>query len=203
MYNLKGKEVGKVEFPKNLQVDWNPVLVHQVVRAMVANQRKAIAHTKGRGEVRGGGKKPWRQKGTGRARHGSIRSPLWKGGGATFGPTKEKEFAQKINKKMAQKAFLSVLSKKAAEGELKIMESWDLKNHKTKPLAVALEKIIDKHSAILVSPGSNRNLALASRNLSNVQYLPSNNLNVHNLLNHKDVLMEKEALENYKKIHGK
>lgn len=197
VYNLKGKETDEIAFPKSLETDWNPALVHQAVQAIIANQRKPFAHTKGRGEIRGGGRKPWKQKGTGRARHGSIRSPLWKGGGVTFGPTKEKIYAKKINKKMARKAFLSVLSKKAAEGELKVMESWDLKNHKTKPLAVAIRKIVDEKSVILVSPGGNRNLALASRNLPKVRYLPSSSLNVYNLLSYKDVLMEKKVLEDY------
>ncbi len=197
VYDQEGKVTGEMDFPKNLQTEWNPALVHQAVQAIIANQRKTVAHAKGRGEVSGGGRKPWAQKGTGRARHGSIRSPLWKGGGATFGPTKEKIFSKKINKKMAKKAFLSVLSKKAAEGELKIIESWDLKSHKTKSLAVVLEKIAGKKSVILVSPAGNRNLALASRNLPKAQYLPSGSLNAHNLLTYKDVLMEKKVLESY------
>ncbi len=197
VYDQKGKVAGEMDFPKSLQTEWNPALVHQAVQAIIANQRKTVAHTKGRGEVSGGGRKPWAQKGTGRARHGSIRSPLWKGGGATFGPTKEKIFAKKINKKMAKKAFLSVLSKKAEEGELKIMESWDLKNHKTKPLAVVVEKIAGKNSVILVSPAGNRNLALASRNLPKARYLASNSLNTHNLLSYKEILMEKKVLNDY------
>lgn len=199
VYNQKGKAVGEMEFPKALQVDWNPSLVHQAVLGMISNQRKPLAHTKGRGEVRGGGKKPWMQKGTGRARHGSIRSPLWKGGGTTFGPTKEKNFFKKINKKMARKALLSVLTKKAAEGELKIMESLALNNHKTKPLAETLKKIINNNSVLLLLPAGNRNLYLASRNLPKTKGLPSSHLNIYDLLSYKDVVMEKQTLESYVK----
>lgn len=184
-----------MEFPKVLETAWNPALVHQVVNALLANRRPTVAHTKGRGEVRGGGKKPWKQKGTGRARQGSIRSPLWKGGGVTFGPSKERVFTQKINKQMAKKAFLSVLSKKASEGEVKVLESFNLASHKTKLLAEVLKKVINNHSAALVASAKNKNLALASRNLANVRYIPLNNLNVHDLLQRKEVLFERSVLE--------
>ena len=202
VYNQKGEAVDQMEFPKILQVEWNLALVHQVVKAIVANQRQPLAHTKGRSEVRGGGKKPWRQKGTGRARHGSIRSPLWKGGGVTFGPTKERKFAQKINKKMTRKAFLSVLSKKASDGELKIMETFDLVDHKTKSLAEVLKKILGNNSAILLAPAGNVNLKLASRNLPRIKNFSSNNVNTHDLLSYKDILMDKKVLEDYKKTYA-
>ena len=113
LYNIKGEATGKLTVPENLfGLPWNADLVHQVVTAMRANMRPNVAHTKDRGEVRGGGKKPWQQKGTGRARHGSSRSPIWKGGGVTHGPRKDKIYAQKINRTMAAKALLTVLSRK-------------------------------------------------------------------------------------------
>ncbi len=101
IYNQQNQKIGEADLlNKIFNIKWNPDLVHQVLTVQLANRRQVLAHTKGRGEVRGGGRKPWRQKGTGRARHGSIRSPIWKGGGITFGPTKERVFARKINKKM-------------------------------------------------------------------------------------------------------
>ena len=124
VYNLQGQRVGKLELPGNIfGVKWNPVLVHQALLAQLANRRNPWAHAKGRGEVRGGGRKPWRQKGTGRARHGSIRSPLWVGGGKAHGPIKSRDYSQKLNKKMRRLAILSVLSKKAKDGDIKFFDT--------------------------------------------------------------------------------
>jgi large subunit ribosomal protein L4 len=133
VYSQKGKSVGKLELPETIfGLSWNGDLVHQVVTAMQANARTPVAHTKTRGEVRGGGKKPWRQKGTGRARHGSSRSPIWKGGGVTHGPRNEKSYEQKINKKMRIKALFTVLSEKWGKGQVLFVEELTLKNIKTK-----------------------------------------------------------------------
>src|SRR3989344_5461686 len=132
-YNTQGKKVGSVELPESVfGLAWNDSLMHQVVTAMQANSRTPVAHTKTRGEVRGGGKKPWRQKGTGRARHGSTRSPIWKGGGVTHGPRNEKDYGQKINKKMRIKALFTVLSEKFRKGQILFVEELSLKNIKTK-----------------------------------------------------------------------
>jgi len=119
VYNWEGKEIDTTEVPEKLfGLKWNDDLVHQVATALRANLRRTIADTKDRSEVRGGGKKPWRQKGTGRARHGSSRSPIWVGGGITHGPLSEKNYSQKINKKMKAKAFFTVLSRKLSDGEV-------------------------------------------------------------------------------------
>ncbi len=140
IYNQKGKSVGSLKLPESIfGVAWNGDLVHQVVTAMQANARTPVAHTKTRGEVRGGGKKPWKQKGTGRARHGSSRSPIWKGGGITHGPRNEKNYDQKINKKMKAKALYTVLSEKLRKGQILFVEELALKNIKTKD-AVAVMK---------------------------------------------------------------
>src|SRR3989339_146560 len=139
VYNLEGKEVREEELEQSFfDIVVKPEVVQQAVEAQLANSRQVLAHTKGRGEVRGGGKKPWKQKGTGRARHGSIRSPLWKGGGVTFGPTKERNFSQKINKKAKQQALFSVLSKKLADQEIKVVDEIKIKNIKTKEMAKIL-----------------------------------------------------------------
>lgn len=133
VYSQDAKKSGTVTLPEAVfAVQWNADLVHQVVTAMQANARQPIAHTKDRSEVRGGGKKPWAQKGTGRARHGSSRSPIWRHGGVTHGPRNDKDYSQKINKKMRVKALFSVLSKKFADGQMLFMKDLSMKEPKTK-----------------------------------------------------------------------
>src|SRR3989344_5971638 len=133
VYSSDGKAKGTVKLsPEVFGLHWNADLVHQVVTAMQANARQPIAHTKDRSEVRGGGKKPWAQKGTGRARHGSSRSPIWRHGGVTHGPRNDRDFSQKINKKMRVKALFVVLSKKFADGQLLFMHDLSMKEPKTK-----------------------------------------------------------------------
>ena len=132
IYNQEGKETETMELPDGVfGLKWNADLVHQVVTGQAANLRRGTAHAKGRSEVRGGGRKPWRQKGTGRARHGSIRSPLWIGGGVTHGPLKEKSYHKKINKKMAKKALFTALSAKARDNEIIILENLKFPEAKT------------------------------------------------------------------------
>src|SRR3989344_9053627 len=139
VYNLDGKERGVVTLPESIfGIKWNSALIKQVVDAMQANARTNVAHTKTRGEVRGGGKKPWKQKGTGRARHGSIRSPLWRGGGTTFGPRNEKIFARDINKKMRNKALVTALSRKFKDNEVLFLEELSWNEPKTKTAKNAL-----------------------------------------------------------------
>ena len=123
VYNLKGKKVSEIDLSDAVfSRSWNPDLVHQALLAQMGNRRRPLAHTKDRSEVSGGGKKPWKQKHTGRARHGSIRSPIWKGGGVTHGPTKEKIFEKKINKKMLRVAIHSVLSQRLKIDELRVFK---------------------------------------------------------------------------------
>jgi large subunit ribosomal protein L4 len=142
IFNQKGKSVGKLELPSSVfDLVWNGDLVHQVVTAMQANARTPVAHTQTRGEVRGGGKKPWKQKGTGRARHGSSRSPIWVGGGVAHGPRNEKSYEQKINKKMKAKALFTVLSEKLRKGEILFLEELILKNIKTKDAITVLNDL--------------------------------------------------------------
>jgi large subunit ribosomal protein L4 len=159
IYNIQGKEAGTVKLPENIfGLPWNADLVHQVVTAMRANARGPIAHTKDRGEVRGGGKKPWAQKGTGRARHGSSRSPIWKGGGVTHGPRNDKSYTQKINKQARQKALLVTLSRKFKDGEIIFIDSLEMNAPKTKDaraMLTAISKHIGgfkkKHNAALIA----------------------------------------------------
>lgn len=142
IYNQKGASAGSIALPKSVfGVKWNADLVHQVVLAMMANKRAGTAHTKDRSEVSGGGKKPWKQKGTGRARHGSSRSPIWVGGGVTFGPRAEKDYSQKINKKMRTKALFSVLSKKNADGAVLFIDTLSFDAMKTKSAVAVLASL--------------------------------------------------------------
>ncbi len=136
IYNQNKEKTEEIELPKEIfDVQMNADLVHQVVVSQMANRRKVIAHTKDRGDVRGGGKKPWRQKGTGRARHGSRRSPIWKGGGVTFGPTNERVYKKEIPKKMQRKALMMVLSAKIKSNSFLILDKINLKESKTKLMA--------------------------------------------------------------------
>jgi len=199
IYDQKGEVKGEMELPKFLQVEWNPLLVKQVVDSIVANSRQVIANTKGRGEVSGGGRKPWKQKGTGRARQGSIRSPIWKGGGVTFGPKKETDFSKKINKKMMKKALLVVLAKKAQDGELKLVESFEMVSPKTKAVSGMIKNITGGKSALLLIDKANKNANLSTRNLKNVKNLMPENVNAFELMNRKNVLMDKATLEKYGK----
>ena len=205
VYNQEGKETGQVLLPEEIfNIKMNSDLVHQVAVSQMANKRQVIAHTKDRGEVRGGGKKPWRQKGTGRARHGSIRSPLWKGGGVTFGPTKERVFSKKIPKKMRRKALLMVLSSKAND-ELIILDNLKIKDAKTKLMGKVLQdlsakfKDLQKTTTLLALPGKNDAVIRAAKNISKIHTIEARELNVLNLLSSKYLLIPEESIEVIKK----
>lgn len=196
-YNQNGKEIGKTQLPSEIfEVKLNSDLVHQVAVSQMANRRQVIAHTKGRGEVRGGGRKPWRQKGTGRARAGSIRSPIWKGGGVTFGPSKERVFKKKIPNKMRRKALFMVLSEKAKNNLLILLDKIEIKEPKTKLIAELIGKLPSKgKSSLIALPGLDRNLILAARNLPRVETRQAKDLNVFDLLSFQYLLMPKESLK--------
>jgi large subunit ribosomal protein L4 len=196
-YNQQGQEIGQTLLPKEIfDVPFKADLVHQVVVSQMANRRRVIAHTKGRGEVRGGGRKPWRQKGTGRARAGSIRSPLWRGGGVTFGPRKEKVFKKKIPKKMRRKALFMVLSEKVKNNLLILLDKLEIEKPKTKLITEILEKLPSKReSTLIVLPHYNKNLILAARNLPKVETLLARNLNALDILSFKYLLMPKDSIK--------
>ena len=208
VYNQQGEETGTVELPDSVfGLSWNADLVHQVVTSYAANVRQGIAHTKGRGEVRGGGKKPWRQKGTGRARHGSIRSPIWRGGGVTHGPNSEKNYKKKINKKMAKKALYTTLSAKAREGQIIVMDSLDFPEPKTKFAAGVFDhmrrvkslKAITRGNGVLVAfPERNQASMRAMRNLSFVALDEVRNLNAYEVSQYKYLMFPKSAIEMFK-----
>lgn len=195
------KKAGTVELSDRIfGAEWNAALVHQVVTSQMANARKPVAHTKDRSEVSGGGKKPWKQKHTGRARHGSSRSPLWAGGGITFGPRNTRDFSQKVNKKMKTGALWSVLSKKLADGEIIFVDELKLADRKTKLMVILLGNFSKKNESTLVIPASaNKAVFTAGRNIENVGVVDAASLNVYECLAHKRILIEKSALETIQK----
>lgn len=201
IYNLKNETVGEMELPEGIfGAKWNPILIAQVLRAQLANQRRPWAHAKTRAEVRGGGRKPWRQKGTGRARHGSIRSPLWVGGGKAHGPNKERDYSQKINKKMGRLAVFSALARKFKEGEIKVFENLSIDEPKTKILVNALRPILNpkknskKLDVLLVAEKGNKNIMRASANIPKTKTLRPESLNIYDILNYKNIFIEKDSV---------
>jgi large subunit ribosomal protein L4 len=210
VYTHKGEKKGSVSLPAHIfGLSWNGDLVHQVMHAIQANARAGTADTKGRGEVRGGGKKPWKQKGTGRARHGSSRSPIWVGGGVAHGPLAEKNYKQKVNKKMAQKALATALSAKVRDGEALFVESFAFgKEPKTRDAAGAVqafaaikgfEKLAKARTtkAILVLPGVDKVVAQSFRNVPQVEVVLAKDLNTLDVVNRKYVIVvsPKETIE--------
>jgi len=190
VYNTKNQVVGEVDLPDQVfDVKWNPDLVHQAIVAIMSNRRRPVAHTKDRSEVRGGGKKPYKQKHTGRARHGSIRSPIWVGGGVTFGPRNDRDFSKKINKKMARLALHSVLSKKLSDGELRVIDSLEISQAKTKELKWV------PISTLLVPATENKFIYRASSNLPKVKSLDPRSLNVEDITKYRNILIDQKAIQ--------
>lgn len=203
IFDIKGKKAGTVELPENVfDLPWNAALMHQVVVSMQANARTNVAHTKGRGEVRGGGKKPWQQKGTGRARHGSSRSPIWKGGGVTHGPRNEKVYGREIPKKMRAKALFVALSQKMRNGELLFVDSFGFSAPKTADAKKALTGLAGVKGFEKLSGTKKQNLALIAstdksevsiksfRNIGSVTFENVSNLNPVNVLKYKYIVIE-------------
>jgi len=203
IYNQKGTDAGSIDLPsKVFAAKWRADLVHQVVESMRSNKRSGTADTKDRGEVRGGGKKPWKQKGTGRARHGSTRSPIWVGGGVTHGPLAEKNYKRKVSKNMRAQALFSVLSRKLKDGEILFVDSLALSNIKTKDAAEVV-KNLSKVSGFEKLGGRSKNpkalIAIFDRNekveksFRNIPVLSTaflKNLNPLDVLNYKYLVIE-------------
>jgi large subunit ribosomal protein L4 len=205
IYNQAGKEVGDITLPKEIfEVKFNADLVHQIMVSMTSNQRQNSAHTKNRGEVSGSGIKPWRQKGTGRARHGSKRSPIWRGGGITFGPRNERNYEKTIPAKMRRKALLMLLSEKAKTNQLVVLDKIELEKGKTKEVATALSKLPCKLQTTLIAlPGYDKKIVLAARNIKKTSIEDARNLNVLDLLNHKYLLIPQDSIKTIEKTFVK
>lgn len=204
VYNWEGQEVGVKELkPEVFEIKAKPGLVHRVAVALMGNRRQVLAHTKTKGEVHGGGIKPWKQKGTGRARTGSIRSPLWKGGGVIFGPRKDRNFKVKINKQEKKLVFKMVLSDKVKHAQLLLLENFDLSEPKTKKFVAVLKKLPVAGKVLLVLPAAKENARLASRNIPKVDQVDLGSVSVLDLLNHRTVVASPEAVAHWEKIYSK
>lgn len=192
--NLKNEKVGSIDLPDEVfGQKANGPLVLQVIKAQLANKRQGTHATKTKGLVRGGGKKPFRQKGTGNARQGSSRSPLQPGGGSSFGP-QPRDYRQYTPREMIRGALRSVLSDRLAANHLVIIDKFDLKTAKTKALAETLAKAFKVEKAVLVD-SKNQNLRLASRNLPKVTYLPTESINTYDLVKHDWLFLTKESAQ--------
>ena len=195
IYNQEGAKVGEAKLSAVFDAKMNYDLVHQVVLAQKANQRKIIAHTKTRGEVSGGGRKPWAQKGTGRARHGSIRSPLWKGGGVAFGPRNTKVYKQKVNEKMRKLALLQLLSRKAKDNLLIALDTIVMEKPKTKILKLMVAKLpLQNARTLLVLSKNEKAVVLASRNIPKFETRNVQDLNVLDVVSAKFIILQKDTI---------
>ena len=192
--NLKNKVVDQLELADEVfNYTASETLVWEAVRAYRAAQRKGTHATKGRSQVRGGGKKPWRQKGTGRARAGSIRSPIWRAGGTTFGPS-PRNYTQAFPKKKRRGALKVVLSDKLKNQKLIVVDEFTLESHRTKEFLEVLKTLELGHKVLVVDDRENRNLYLSSRNVPHVKCVTTLSLNVYDLLNCRNLLISKRAI---------
>lgn len=202
VYNQSVEAVKDLELTdKVFGVKANNELLHQAVIAQMANARQVLAHTKGRAEVSGGGKKPWKQKGTGRARAGSSRSPIWIGGGVTFGPTKDRNFKKKINQKMKQKALFMALSDKFSTNSLVIIDNLEFEEYKTKKfntLLTSVEKNVlnnERRNILIVNEAKEEKAKNSCRNLEGVKVINIENINLVDLLNYKNLLLTENVVK--------
>jgi large subunit ribosomal protein L4 len=202
LYNQKGEKTGTVEAPKEFfEVEFKSGLIHEALVRQEGNARPGVyAHTKTKGEVRGGGKKPHPQKHTGRARQGTRRSPQMKGGGVTFGPRNERNFKRMMPKKMRRLALFSALSEKARSNDIFVLEKFDTKTPKTKEFLTMVKALPVRRDAVFVVSEKNATFEKSSRNLENVKTLVVNYLNIRDLRKYDNVIFLKDALEKMKEV---
>lgn len=203
VYNLEGTKIGEHELDEAVfGVQPNPGLLHQAVVTYLANQRVGTATAKTRAEVRGGGRKPWPQKHTGRARHGSIRSPLWRKGGVTFGP-RPRDFRLAMPKRVRRLALRQALSSKVAEGALVLVDRWEVAEPKTRLVAEALRRLGAGDKALIVTANGDPNLVLSARNLPGVTTMRADDLNAYEVLAHRQLIMTVDAAERAEEVFGR
>ncbi|NLW25456.1 MAG: 50S ribosomal protein L4 [Clostridia bacterium] len=199
IYNTQGSQVGEIELKDEIfGIEPNESVVHETVVMQMASWRRGTSSTKTRGEVSGGGRKPWRQKGTGRARVGSIRSPLWRGGAIIFGP-KPRDYSYRIPKKKVRLALKSALSAKVLDGELIVVDQFNFEQPKTKDMVNAL-KALNALEALIVTADFDENVFKSARNISGVTPLTATGLNVYDILNHEKLIITKDAVAKIEEV---
>ena len=200
LFNIEGNNVGEIQLSDDIfAVEINKEVIHQVVVAQLANKRQGTQSAKTRSEVSGGGIKPWRQKGTGRARQGSIRAPQWVHGGIVFAP-KPRDYSKAVPKKVKRLALKSALSSKVAEEEIVVLESLKMEQPKTKDMVKILNALKAK-KALIVVPETDENIYKSARNIEGVQVLPVNNLNVYDILRFDNLIVTKEAIAKIEEVY--
>ena len=201
VYNMEGKEVGTIELNDAVfGVEVNEHLVHKAVVAQLANKRQGTQKAKTRSEVSGGGRKPWRQKGTGHARQGSIRAPQWKGGGVVFAPT-PRDYSQKMNKKERRAALLSALSSRVADNKIYVVEDLKMDEIKTKKFAEVLDSLNISKALVVLEEG-NKNVMLSARNIPGVKTAGANTINVYDILKYNTLVLSKDVIAKIEEVYA-
>ena len=202
VYDINGKKVSDVELAESVfGIEPNEAIVHSVLVNYLANQRQGTQSTKTRAEVRGGGRKPWRQKGTGRARQGSIRAPQWVKGGIALGP-KPRSYKYTVNKKERRLAIKSLLSSKVLENELTVVDKLELKEIKTKTMVKALSDLKVEGKTLIVLADKNENVLMSSRNIEGVKTILLNNINVFDLLKYNNLVLPLETVKKIEEVYA-
>ena len=202
VYDIKGKKVSDVELAESVfGIEPNEAIVHSVLVNYLANQRQGTQSTKTRAEVRGGGRKPWRQKGTGRARQGSIRAPQWVKGGIALGP-KPRSYKYTVNKKERRLAIKSLLSSKVLEKELTVVDKLELAEIKTKTIVKALADLKVEGKTLIVLPENNKNVLMSARNIEGVKTITLNNINVFDLLKYNNLVLPLETVKKIEEVYA-
>ena len=202
VYDIKGKKVSDVELAESVfGIEPNEAIVHSVLVNYLANQRQGTQSTKTRAEVRGGGRKPWRQKGTGRARQGSIRAPQWIKGGIALGP-KPRSYKYTVNKKERRLAIKSLLSSKVLENELTVVDKLELSEIKTKTMVKALADLKVEGKTLIVLPENNKNVLMSARNIEGVKTIVLNNINVFDLLKYNNLVLPLETVKKLEEVYA-
>lgn len=203
LFNVEGKEIGQIELSEEVfGIEPNESVVHEAVIMQLASMRRGTSSTKHRGEVRGGGRKPWRQKGTGRARAGTIRSPLWRGGAITFGP-KPRDYSYNIPKKKRRLALKSVLSDKALNENIIVLDALTMEQPKTKDMIKILAALNNSGKALIVTANEDFNVGRSLSNLPGISYTTSEGLNVYDVIYHDKLIITQEAVAKTEEVLSK